>query len=174
MYTTNDIEKKLLIKIIVISILLHKNLASELQKKRGFDDILKNLNKKVPSNKTKCIEAEKKVTELTNKIGQISEKQYDFLLGRMYFTGNDGYQNFLVLVPMLSSVILDGNKKFINWILNGISSENIKLFDINLEPIMSNLTNGKVILKFNNSVLVQKIFLHYLVTLFQIYPWSMN
>ena len=163
MYTTNDIEKKLLIKIIVISILPHRNLANELQKKRGFD-------KKVPSNKTKCREAEKKVTDLTNKIGQISEKRYDFLLGRMYFTGNDGYQNFLVLVPMLSSVILDGNKKVINWILNGISSENIKLFDTNLEPIMSNLINGKVILKFNNPVLVQKIFLHYLVTLFQIYP----
>ena len=25
-----------------------------------------------------------------NKVTQISEKGYDFLLGRMYFTGNDG------------------------------------------------------------------------------------
>ena len=37
----------------------------------------------------------------------------------------------------------------------GISSENIKLFDTNLEPIMYNLANGRVILKCNNSILVQ-------------------
>ena len=40
----------------------------------------------------------------------------------------------------------------------GISSEKIKPFDTNLEPAMSNLANGGVILKFSNSVLVQKLF----------------
>ena len=69
----------------------------------------------------------------------------------MYFTENDGYQNFLVLVSMLSSLILDGNKRVTNWISNGISSEKIKTFDTNLEPTMSNLANGRVKL----SVLVQ-------------------
>ena len=39
--------------------------------------------------------------------------------------------------------------------LTGISSEKAKPFDTNFEPTMSNLDNG-VILKFNNSVLVQK------------------
>ena len=39
-----------------------------------------------------------------------------------------------------------------------MSSESIKPFDTNLEPTMSNLGNNKVILKFNNSVLVQKSF----------------
>ena len=34
---------------------------------------------------------------------------------------------------------------------------------------MSNLANEKVILKSNNSVLVQKFFLQFIVTLFQIY-----
>ena len=42
---------------------------------------------------------------------QISETRYDFLLGRMYFTGNDGYQNFLVFAQMLSSILLESNEK---------------------------------------------------------------
>ena len=66
----------------------------------------------------------------------------------MYFTGNDGCLNFLVFATMLSSLILDSNKKVINWTSTGISSEKIKPFDANLEPIMSNLANSKVILKF--------------------------
>ena len=37
----------------------------------------------------------------------------------MYFTENDGYQNFLVLVPMLNSLILANHKKVTNWILTG-------------------------------------------------------
>ena len=76
----------------------------------------------------------------------------------MYFTGNNCYQNFLVFAPMLSSLILDSNKKVTNWISTGISSEKIKPFDTNLEPAMSNLANGRVILKFNKSVLVKKNF----------------
>ena len=42
------------------------------------DDKLKTLNKKVTSNKTKHVDAEKKITYLTDKITQISEKGYDF------------------------------------------------------------------------------------------------
>ena len=65
----------------------------------------------------------------------MSEKGNGFLLGRIYFTVGDGYQNFLVFSPMLSSLILDSNKvKFIiqyivtNFISTGISSEKIKPF----------------------------------------------
>ena len=47
--------------------------------------------KKVTLNKTKHLEAEKRITDLTNKVVQISEKGSGFLLGRMYFTGIDGY-----------------------------------------------------------------------------------
>ena len=32
-----------------------------------------------------------KMTDLTNKLTQISEKKSGFLLGRIYFTGNDHY-----------------------------------------------------------------------------------
>ena len=49
------------------------------------------MNKKVTSNETKYVEAKKKLTDLTNKVSQISGRGYAFLLGRMYFTGNDGY-----------------------------------------------------------------------------------
>ena len=84
----------------------------------------------------------------------------------MYYTGNDGCQNVLVFAPMLSFLILDSNKKVTNWILTGISSQKIKPFDTNLEPTMPNLANGRIKLKFNNSVLVQKVFLHCIVTLF--------
>ena len=59
---------------------------------------------------------------------------------------------------MLSSLILDKNRKITNWILTGISSGKTKPFDSGLEPTMSNLANGKVNLKSNNSVLVQESF----------------
>ena len=74
----------------------------------------------------------------------------------MYFTGNDSYQNFLVFALMLSSLVLDSNRKITNWILSGISSEKIEPFDSGLKPSISNLANGRVNLKFNHSVLVQK------------------
>ena len=74
----------------------------------------------------------------------------------MYVTGDDGYQNVSVSAPMLSSVTVDNNKKIIYWISTGISSETIKPFDTKLKPTMSNLANGKVNLKVNNSVLVKK------------------
>ena len=66
---------------------------------------------------------------MANKVAEISEKGYDFLLGRMYFTGNDGYQIFLVFVSMLSFLILESNRKVANWIWTGMLSEKIKPFD---------------------------------------------
>ena len=84
----------------------------------------------------------------------------------MHFADGIGYQNFLIFAPMLSSIILDSRKKVTNWISTGISSGKIKPFDTNLELKMSNLTNGRVILKFNNYVLVQRSFPHCIVTSF--------
>ena len=76
----------------------------------------------------------------------------------MYFTGNDGYQNFLVFPPMFSSLVLASNKNINNCISTGISFGKIKPFDTNLKPTTSNLAYGRVHVKLNNSVLVQKIF----------------
>ena len=65
----------------------------------------------------------------------------------MLFREKNDYQNFLNFAPVLSSIILESNKKVTNWILSGISSEKIEPFDTNLEPTMSNLANGRVSLK---------------------------
>ena len=62
----------------------------------------------------------------------------------------------MVFAPILNSLILDSNKNVTNWIVTGISSEKIKPFDTNLDPTMTNLAIGRVTLKFNNCVLVQK------------------
>ena len=46
--------------------------------KTDFDDKLKKLNKKVASHKTKHVDTEKKLTDIT----PISQKGHDFLLGK--------------------------------------------------------------------------------------------
>ena len=81
----------------------------------------------------------KKIADITNKVAQISEQGYDFLLGRMYFTGNDGYQNFVVFAPFLSFLILHSNRKVTNWVSTGISHEQMKPFNTGLESKISNL-----------------------------------
>ena len=91
------------------------------------------------------------------------EKGYGFLLGRMYFTGSDGYQNLLVFPPMLNLLIMDSNDKITKWIESGISPKNIKPFDPSLAPIISTFGVGGISIKFHNSVLVQKILFHHIV-----------
>ena len=92
------------------------------------------------------------------------------MLGRIYFAGDDVYQNFLVFAPVLSFLILDSNRKATNWISNWISSEKMKPFDTGLEWAMSHLANGRVNLTFNNSVLMQKSFF----SLYCNFTWHMN
>ena len=75
----------------------------------------------------------------------------------MHFTGDDGCQRFLVIVPMLFSL-----------------THQIEPFDTRLELNMSNLTTGGVILKSDNFVFVQKFVFHFIVTLFQIDTYLMN
>ena len=44
------------------------------------------------------------------------------MLGRMYFTGDDVYQSFLVFSPVFSSLTSDINKKVTNRISTGVSA----------------------------------------------------
>ena len=53
--------------------------------------------------------------------------------------------------------MLDSNKKVTKYISTGISFKKNKPFDSNFEPTMSNLGNGKGILKFTNFILIQRI-----------------
>ena len=58
-------------------------------------------------------------------MSQISKKGYDFLVDKMYFTGDDGYQDFLVFAPMLNSPTLDNEDKNVtNWISTGYFQKN--------------------------------------------------
>ena len=103
----------------------------------------------------------------------MSEKGDGFLLGRMHFTGDDVYQNFLVFSPMFNSLKLDNNKKVNNWISTGLLHEKIKTFDTNLEQNLSNLVNSRVTLKIKNSALVQKKFFpmhsNFILYLYKVY-----
>ena len=66
-----------------------------------------------------------------------------------------------------------------NCILTGILSQKIRPFDINLESYMPNLSNDRVILKFSNSVLVQKkngvvTFILNLYIVYELNKWPLN
>ena len=107
------------------------------------------------------------------KVAQISKKGYDFLFGRIYVTGDDVCQNVLVFSPVFNLVTLD--------ISTGISVEKIKLFGSSLILVLSNLSQGIIILKFNNSILVQQSsssfyrnFLKILYITYESNDWSEN
>ena len=85
----------------------------------------------------------------------MSTKGCNLFYGRTYLTDSDGYQKILVFALMFNSITLDNNKKVTNWISTGQLPEEMKLFDVNLVPTMTNLANGRISLKL---VLVQKSF----------------
>ena len=78
-----------------------KNDIADFVKRIDTDDKLKNANKNITANKTKHVDSQNKITDLTNTVVQISEKGYKFLLGRIYFAVNNGYQFFSFFVPIV-------------------------------------------------------------------------
>lgn len=68
----------------------------------------------------------------------------------MHFTDDDGYENFLVIAPVLNWLIWDTNKNVTNWILTEISSQNIKPLEPTLVPIMSILAKDRISIKFKD------------------------
>ena len=71
--------------------------------KTDFDNKLISFNRKVTSNKRKYLEDLIKLNNLTTKY-------YNFLLGRMYFTSNDGSQITFVNQPTLDTLELKKEK----------------------------------------------------------------
>ena len=69
--------------------------------KTEFDNKL-TTNKQITSNKTKYLEVEHKLESLM--------KDYNFFLGRIYFTSNDGFQNMFVYQPTLNVLELKIDK----------------------------------------------------------------
>ena len=69
----------------------------DLVNKADFDNKLTSFNIRITWNKTKYSEVQKKLNSLITK-------DYNFFLGRIYFTSNDGSQNTFVYQPTLDNV----------------------------------------------------------------------
>ena len=69
---------------------------TDLVNKIDFDNKLTRFNRKITSNKTKYFEVQKKLNSLITK-------DYNFFLGIIYFTSNDGSQNTFVYQPKLDT-----------------------------------------------------------------------
>ena len=65
--------------------------------KTDFDKKLTNFNRKITSNEIKYLEVQKKLNSLITY-------NYNFFLGSMYFTSNDGSQNTFVYQPTLDTL----------------------------------------------------------------------
>ena len=63
---------------------------------------------------------EKKLNDLSKQIKLSSKKDYNFFLGRIYFTGDDGLQNMFVYQPTFSTLQLQ-KEKGIDYILSSKS-----------------------------------------------------
>ena len=63
---------------------------ANLVSKTDFDNKLKSFNRKITSNKTKYLEVQKKLNSLTTK-------NYNFFLGRICLTSNDGFKTRLFI-----------------------------------------------------------------------------
>ena len=68
-----------------------------------FDNKLASFNRRITLNKTKHLEIQKKLNSLITK-------DYNFFLGRIYFTSNDGSQNTFVYQPTLDRLEIKKDK----------------------------------------------------------------
>ena len=59
----------------------------------------------------------------------------------MYFTGDDGYQNFLDFAPMLSSLVIE---KLLNVYRSEYNLKKIERFDTSPESAMSNSATSRI------------------------------
>ena len=86
-----------------------------------FDKKLTSFKKQIISNKTKRLDAEKKLDSSITKY-------YDFFLGRNYFTSNDRSQNMFVYQPTFNVLELKIGKFtefIIGWKSNGLYNSNL-------------------------------------------------
>ena len=71
--------------------------------KTDFHNRLISFNRQITSNKRKYLEVEKKLDSLKTN-------EYNFFLGRLYFTNNDGFQNTFLYQPTLATLELKNGK----------------------------------------------------------------
>ena len=82
----------------------------DLVNKTDFDNKLTSFNKQNPSNKTKHLEVQQKLSSLITKYNI-------FFLGRIYFTSNDVTQNTFVYQPTLDALELKKKTKVLTMFL---------------------------------------------------------
>ena len=90
--------------------------------KTDFDKKLTSFNRKTTSDKTKYLEVQKKLNSLITN-------DYNFFLGRMYFTSNDGSQNTFVYQPTLDTLELKkdkGTDYLLGWKSSGVFNSKLK------------------------------------------------
>ena len=88
----------------------------DLVNKTDFNEKLTSFNKRITSNKTKQLEVQKKLNSLITK-------DYNFLVGRIYVTSNDGSPNTFVYQPKLDLIELGKGKGIyyvLSWKLKGV------------------------------------------------------
>ena len=78
--------------------------------KTDFDNKLTNFNKQITSNKIKHLQVQKKLNSLIRK-------DYNFLLGRIYFTSNEGSQKMFVYQPKLDPLELKKTRALIMFLV---------------------------------------------------------
>ena len=66
-------------------------------KRTNFNRKLKNINKKVTLSKTKHVEVENKLNELSSEIKLLPTKGY---IGKIYFTSSFGFENTFAYQPI--------------------------------------------------------------------------
>ena len=74
--------------------------------KTDFDNKITSFNKRINSNKTRHLEH----LEVQKKVNSLTTKDYNFFLGRIYFTSNDGSQNTFIYQPTLDALELKKDK----------------------------------------------------------------
>ena len=77
--------------------------------KTDSNNKLTSFNRRITSNETK---------EVQTKLNSLIAKDYNFFLGRFYFTSNDGSQNTFVYQPALDALELKkhkGTDYFLSW-----------------------------------------------------------
>ena len=125
-------------------------------KKTDFDGRLKNLDKKFTSNKTKNVQAENELNELSKEVKLLSAKYYSFLLGRMYFTSDDGSQSMLFYQPTLNMLELKkdkSNEYVIGWKSKGVYNSKLIALHGDILPNIKYFRK-KIRIQFNNTPLV--------------------
>ena len=102
---------------------------ADLVNKIDFGNKLTSFNRQITSNKTKHLQVQKKLNSLI-------KKDYNFFLGRIYFTSNDGSQNTFVYQPTLDALeVTKGTDYVISW-------KSKEVFNSKLKPLYTVVFNS--------------------------------